>query len=219
MIANVKSLNNKGNILEIPEKYVTEGTIGDLGVVCGNEASSSAIYIAKSTPCAYLQSNKRPIWGMIMFNNAFLKYDQEGFQQILFVGIHEMTHILGFSAALFPTYPGGNPLVEDEDGFNYLSSPLIQEEIKNFYGCPNALGMPLEDQDGTLVASHWEKKIIGNEFMIASNKKGSFVSRFTLALLNSTGWYPEVDYSYAEPSTWGLNKGCKFLNVDDCSSE
>jgi hypothetical protein len=33
--------------------------------------------------------------------------------------------------------------------------------------------------------------------MIASNKKGSYVSRFTLALLESSGWYYEVDYSYA----------------------
>jgi hypothetical protein len=38
---------------------------------------------------------------------------------------------------------------------------------------------------------------VGNEFMIASNKKGSFISRFTLALFESTGWYTDVDYQYA----------------------
>lgn len=54
-----------------------------------------------------------------MFNNAFLKFDQVGFQQILFVGviiyfkkIHEMTHILGFSAAMYELYPTGNPLIQ-----------------------------------------------------------------------------------------------------------
>jgi hypothetical protein len=36
--------------------------------------------------------------------------------------------------------------------------------------------MLLEDQDGTLIASHWEHKVIGNEYMIASNQKNSFVS-------------------------------------------
>ncbi len=50
---------------------------------------------------------------MIMFNNNFLKYDQEGFQQTLLVGMHEMTHVLGFSAAMYETYPKGNPLVKD----------------------------------------------------------------------------------------------------------
>jgi hypothetical protein len=29
-------LNNIGNSLQIPGKYVNEGTIGDLGIVCGN---------------------------------------------------------------------------------------------------------------------------------------------------------------------------------------
>lgn len=54
--------------------------------------------------------------------------------------------------------------------------------------------------------------------MIASNKLGSFVSRFTLALLESSGWYTAVNYSYAETTTWGKNKGCKFFNIDDCDS-
>jgi hypothetical protein len=56
---------------------------------------------------------------MMQFNNAYLKYDQQGFQQILFVGvcfflfqIHEMTHILGFSALMYELYPNGNPLVK-----------------------------------------------------------------------------------------------------------
>lgn len=66
---------------------MSNGTIGDLGVVCGNEEDSNAVYVAKSTSCAHLQSNNRPIWGMIQFNNAYLKYDQVGFQQILFVGV------------------------------------------------------------------------------------------------------------------------------------
>jgi recombinational DNA repair protein (RecF pathway) len=52
--------------------------------------------------------------------------------------------------------------------------------------------------------------------MIASGKKGAYLSRFTLALLDSSGWYPNVNYTYAEPTTWGKGKGCKFLNIDDC---
>lgn len=54
--------------------------------------------------------------------------------------------------------------------------------------------------------------------MIATNKKNSVVSRFTLALFNSTGWYSSVNYSLVEPLTWGKGKGCSFLNIDDCDS-
>lgn len=53
--------------------------------------------------------------------------------------------------------------------------------------------------------------------MIASNKKNTYMSRFTLALLESSGFYTSVNYNYAEPSAWGRGKGCGFLNVDDCN--
>jgi hypothetical protein len=71
----------------VPLIYVTQGVIGDLGLIVGNENAPSAVYTAKSAACAFLQSNKRSIWGVMIFNNAFLKYDQYGFQQILFVGV------------------------------------------------------------------------------------------------------------------------------------
>ena len=64
-----------------------DGAIGDLGIVCGNENSPDAVYVAKSVPCAFLESTKRPIWGMMSWNNAYLMYDQAGFQEVVFVGV------------------------------------------------------------------------------------------------------------------------------------
>ncbi len=55
--------------------------------------------------------------------------------------------------------------------------------------------------------------------MIASSKKGAFMSRITLAFLESTGWYTSVNYDYAEPYIWGKGKGCNFLDIDDCDFE
>ena len=49
-----------------------------------------------------------------------------------------------------------------------------------------------------------------------SVNKNALISRFTLALLHSTGWYTSVDYSYSERSQWGKNAGCHFLNVNNC---
>lgn len=67
------NLINEGNVLTISSTYVTQGTIGDIGVVVGNENVTTP-YVAKSTPCAFLTSNKRPIWGMVMWNINSLKY-------------------------------------------------------------------------------------------------------------------------------------------------
>ena len=55
--------------------------------------------------------------------------------------------------------------------------------------------------------------------MIASNRKSAFTSRFTLALLESSGWYTSVDYEFSEPTNWGKNQGCNFLNIDNCEGE
>ena len=54
--------------------------------------------------------------------------------------------------------------------------------------------------------------------MIATGKKHSFVSRMSLAVLESTGWYSDVNYSMAEPSTWGMNKGCGIFDIDNCNN-
>lgn len=81
------SNSNLGSTMTVPSTYIVNGTIGDLGVIVGNENNNSLVYVAKSSACALLQSNFRPIWGAIIFNNAFLKYDQEGFQETLFVAV------------------------------------------------------------------------------------------------------------------------------------
>src|SRR5688500_6328900 len=38
------------------------------------------------------------------------------------------------------------------------------------------------------------------------------VTEFSLALLEGSGWY-QVDYSKAEPITYGKNQGCDFLDT------
>ena len=38
------------------------------------------------------------------------------------------------------------------------------------------------------------------------------ITEFSLAVLEGSGWY-QVDYAYAEPITYGKNKGCAFLDT------
>jgi len=47
--------------------------------------------------------------------------------------------------------------------------------------------------------------------MTASAILDTKVSEVTLALFEGSGWY-KVDYSMAEPMTWGKDQGCNFLN-------
>lgn len=72
-----------------------------------------------------------------------------------------MIHILGYSSAMYDKYPLGNPYRNSTAG-QYLTSPQIVQEMNNYFGCTNSIGLILEDQDGTLIPSHSERKLFGN---------------------------------------------------------
>lgn len=48
--------------------------------------------------------------------------------------------------------------------------------------------------------------------MTASTIKDQRLSEFTLALLEGSGWY-QVNYTFAEPMTYGKSEGCLFLDT------
>jgi hypothetical protein len=72
--------------------YVTTGINADLGIMVSNENTDN-VYVAKSTSCILLKSNNRPIWGVMVWNNRFLEYDQVGFQKIVYIAVHYHGHI------------------------------------------------------------------------------------------------------------------------------
>jgi hypothetical protein len=82
--------------------------------------------------------------------------------------------------------------------------------------------LPLEDEgtEGTQ-GNHLEKRVFGNEIMTASAKEGYKLSKFSLSILQDSGWYSYlyfvfnfryvVDFSKAEQINWGKGKGCSFV--------
>jgi hypothetical protein len=74
---------------------VTNGVVGDLGMMVANENSAKE-YVAKSTSCILLKSNNRPIWGVMIWNNKFLEFDQVGFQKIVYIAV--MLRIFRFTS-------------------------------------------------------------------------------------------------------------------------
>lgn len=76
-----------GNVIPVPDEYIVNGTIGDVGVLVSSEVNPVG-FIAKSSSCVIQKSNNRPIWGVMIWNINFLELDQVGFQKILFVGVN-----------------------------------------------------------------------------------------------------------------------------------
>ena len=95
----------------------------------------------------------------------------------------------------------------------YLNLPSLTSRLRDYFDCPTLEGAYLENQGGSAsIGSHFERRIFFNEYMTASSIKDSRLSEFTLAALEGTGWY-QVDYSYAEPMTYGKGRGCDFLDT------
>ena len=95
----------------------------------------------------------------------------------------------------------------------YLKTPKLLEVARKHFGCSTWSGVALEDDGGSGSAlSHWDKRMLMNEFMGAS--PSHFVnskSAFTLALLEDSGWY-KADYTKADPLAWGYLHGCKLFS-------
>lgn len=68
-----------------------------------------------------------------------------------------MTHIIAFSALMYDLYPAGSPLIGNLNQYEdlRLNTPIINFLISQQTGCQSSTGMHLEDQDGTLISSHW----------------------------------------------------------------
>lgn len=65
---------------------------------------------------------------------------------------------------MYSTYPTGSILRNETVGEYtdyYLDSEAIRREVGGQFNCTGK-GLLLEDQDGTLVGSHVERKIVGN---------------------------------------------------------
>lgn len=80
----------QGHSFAVPREYESDGVIGDMGIFVGSEIKPKQPYVAKSQHCVLLNSTQRPVWGAVIWNEPFLKSDQAGFQQTLFVGVRNI---------------------------------------------------------------------------------------------------------------------------------
>lgn len=72
----------------MPSNYQTVGVEADIAIMVGNVKDDAIDFIAKSVPCSYQLSSNRPQFGMVVWNNKNLKFDQQVIQQLIFVGVN-----------------------------------------------------------------------------------------------------------------------------------
>lgn len=92
-----------------------------------------------------------------------------------------------------------------------MVTPKVKEEARRHFNCASLEGIELENDGGLgTMFSHFEKRLLENEAMTGTHTHDRQFSRFTLAVLEDTGWY-HVNYDLADNLSWGKNLGCDFV--------
>ncbi|PIK48520.1 putative leishmanolysin-like peptidase [Apostichopus japonicus] len=83
-----------------------------------------------------------------------------------------------------------------------MVTPKVKEEARRHFNCDSLEGIELEnDGGGGTMFSHFEKRLLENEAMTGTHTHDRQFSRFTLAVLEDTGWY-HVNYDLADQLVW-----------------
>ncbi len=138
--------------------------------------------------------------------------------------LHEMLHLLGFSASLFPPK---QVVVEEEEeeelSIPTLVSPHVVSMLQSHLQCPLITGAALESTFATTItttgSSHWNKRLFGNELMTRRiEENDGVVSDITWASLHDTTWYYYQPSSSSSSSTYTYRQGegCS-PDINDCA--
>ncbi|GMF29753.1 unnamed protein product [Phytophthora lilii] len=183
--------------------------------------------IAWALPCN-LDQFGRPISGQANFSPSRINPSgTSGASRTEQVGtaLHEMTHALVFSQRLFVNFRqprngavwGYENVVVQTQGTGGITvskivTPQVVQQIKQHFNCFDwaDAGLELEngDKGSSSFSSHWEKRVVMNEYMSAISSYDPVYSALTLALFADSGWYEVTGFAKAQPLPWGYHEGC-----------
>lgn len=193
------------------------------------ETDSSSSYVASTVSCNVASGSKRPLVGKTVISTQYVKATTDVLlheKQMICI-MHEVVHALGFSKSLYKNWltSSGKTLtghitsaVLDGATATVINAEPLTSRLRQHFGCSSLKGAYMENSGSSGTAgSHFERRQFAFEIMTSGLISQMQFSEFTLALLESTGWYvPDYD-GYADPFYWGKGQGCGFL-TGKCSS-
>lgn len=214
----------------IPEKYHESGEgvdadlvifvlVDDTGFFLENRIEAAAIH------CLQHYETRRPIAGYIQFKPELKVNNSTALDYMVWLAVHEVTHILVLNGGLYDDYIDANTLVPygydriigskdlpSGKTMKMIKTKKVVEKAKKHFKCEQLKGVPLEYNGGPGTAgAHWSKKFMNTDYMIGDSYGENLISDITLGLFEDSGWY-QVDYELANLFLWGKNKGCEFFD-------
>lgn len=220
--------------IDVPTHYLTNYKTDDTVIFVRfdstgdyekNKLEAAAIH------CQQEKNSKRPIAGHLTFRQSlFDGAESQRFDYLVWLAIHEVTHVLVFNEHLFNDWPingnlgGVNKIfkqVTRPDGtvMKLLTTPKIIEQGIKHFNCTSFSGLPLDYKGGQGTSgSHWSKRYMNTDYMIGDSYGENLISPLTLALFEDSSWY-NSNYTLGSNFVWGKNQGCDFLNPEiKCAS-
>ncbi|KAF2077813.1 hypothetical protein CYY_000858 [Polysphondylium violaceum] len=228
------------NNYRIPDYYFEKGIANtDIVMFITARPTFSSATIATALACSFPIYNNnffgRPYAAGINFNPYYFKPllnnpNQFLFKEYIRVGLHEATHALGFSRIFYDSFL--NPSTGQKYGYSPsysftdsaptpsgpvsvtrsgIRTPNVVNFVREHYDCASLQHQLLEDAGGQGTAgSHWEKRTVGEEYMLGYVQPVFPITGLTLALLADSGWYA-INNTYVEPLMWGRKLGCSWF--------
>jgi len=192
------------------------------------EADVSSDYVASSYACTLASGSKRPLIGHTYISTTYMQPSTDVLinERNMICILHETVHTLGFSKSLYAHWLNssgktltGHVTSATLDGATsvVINAEPLTTKVRDYFGCPTLKGAYMENSgSGGTDGSHFERRQFAFEAMTSGLILQMQFSQFTLALLESSGWYV-VDYSYADEFHFGEGEGCNFL-LGTCSA-
>ena len=183
--------------------------------------------LAWAEVCAFHPLTGRPVAGQINLNLASMKdFGEKKYKEHFETIIHEIHHILGINLSVFKFFV--NPknfrrrrkseIIEKTRKFGKSYRVLrlsgLVEMARNHFGCESIDHVPLENEGSSSAkGTHFEKLWFGNELMIADDYYNIKISKFTLKLLEESGWY-RANYNMGQRYSFMKRAGCGLLDYN-----
>ncbi|EKF28336.1 surface protease GP63, putative, partial [Trypanosoma cruzi marinkellei] len=128
------------------------------------------------------------------------------------VAAHEIAHALGFSQEK----PDENRIeisgkLVRESERRMVAGDQVKAKAQAHFDCKTLESMELEDEDSASARDipHWKERHARDELMAPTVGAGYYTA-LTMAVFADMGYY-RVNWSMAEPMSWGNRSGCEFL--------
>ena len=221
----LSSTNCLSNVV-VPNDHKTIGVPNaDIIIYLASNTLTTASYEAKAGTCER-QSNglNNPLAGTITFNAPNVA--DNSFSSLVTILSHEVTHILAFAGSHFNHWKNSNGLSYAAGTLSQsviirgaaktiIVTPTVVTKAREAFDCPDIQGVELEEYmppGDTSPNTHWDKRIMMNDYMVPFVPPEPYWSTITLAALKDSGWY-DVDYGLALAPTFGTSSKCKFFNM------